>query len=239
MIPVPPLILIVEDEEKLARLLADYVLRAGYDAHIIGNANKVLPWLKSERPAAILLDLMLPGGDGLTLCRQIRELSTVPILITTARVEEIDRLLGLELGADDYICKPFSPREVMARLKAVLRRTGPDAGTAASEDRAVLVLEAPSLRVRKGHREESLTSVEFHLLDVMYREPSRVFSRSQLMDRIYSDRRIVSDRTIDSHVKKLRRKLASVAPELELIHAVYGAGYRYEPRPWKDPDPIF
>jgi len=236
MNPPIPKILIVEDEDKLARLLADYAVRAGYDAHIITDGREVLPWVAAERPAAILLDLMLPGADGLTLCREIRAASTVPILITTARVEEIDRLLGLELGADDYICKPFSPREVMARLKAVLRRTGPGAAAAAHDDRAVLTLDAQAFRVRAGTREESLTSVEFHLLEAMYREPGRVFSRTQLMDRIYDDRRVVSDRTIDSHVKKLRRRLAAVLPDIELIHSVYGAGYRYEPRPGKAAD---
>jgi len=225
-----PLILIVEDEDKLARLLADYVVRAGYAAQIIGDGTAVLPSLRSAMPAAILLDLMLPGTDGLTLCREIRQFSAVPILMITARVEEIDRLIGLELGADDYICKPFSPREVIARLKAVLRRTGPGAAAAASVDRNVLELDPLAFRIRAAGREETLTSVEFHLFDVLYREPGRIFSRSQLMDRIYPDRRVVSDRTIDSHIKKLRRKLAAILPQRELVHAVYGAGYRYEPQ---------
>lgn len=225
------MILIVEDEDKLARLLADYVVRAGYTAQILSDGTAVLPSLRNAMPAAILLDLMLPGADGLTLCREIRQFSAVPILMITARVEEIDRLLGLELGADDYICKPFSPREVIARLKAVLRRTGPGAAAAASVDRSALELDPLAFRIRAEGREETLTAVEFHLFDVLYSEPGRIFSRSQLMDRIYPDRRVVSDRTIDSHIKKLRRKLAMILPDQELVHAVYGAGYRYEPQP--------
>ncbi len=224
-----PRILIVEDEAKLARLLADYAIREGFLTHIIGDGRQVISWVRAERPAAILLDLMLPGRDGLSLCREIRSFSTVPILMVTARVEEIDRLLGLELGADDYICKPYSPREVMARLKAVLRRTGPGATAAAHEDLGVLELIPEEFRVRAGGKEVELTSVEFHLFTALYRHPGRIFSRTQLMDQIYQDRRIVSDRTIDSHVKKLRRKLAVVLPGQEVIYAVYGAGYRFEP----------
>jgi two-component system response regulator BaeR len=146
--------------------------------------------------------------------------------MTTARVEEIDRLLGLELGADDYVCKPYSPREVVARVKAVLRRTavqpGPQGG--------LLHLDESSLRVSANDGETELTAVEFALLKTLYAAPGRIFSRDRLMDRIYQDHRVVSDRTIDSHVKKLRRKLAALVPGRELVHSVYGAGYRYEER---------
>jgi two-component system response regulator BaeR len=169
---------------------------------------------------------MLPGIDGLELCKAIRAFSRVPIIMATARAEEIDRLLGLELGADDYICKPYSPREVVARVKAVLRRMLPvDPAAEAASD---LILDEAGYRIRFKGAEVELTAVEFQLFAALYREPGRIYSRGQLMDRIYSDQRIVSDRTIDSHIKKLRKKLAELRPEAEMIHSVYGAGYRYE-----------
>lgn len=220
-------ILVVEDEARLARLLADYLIAAGYAADCIGDGREVVPWVRAQHPDLIVLDLMLPGRDGLDICREIRTFSGVPIIMATARAEEIDRLLGLELGADDYICKPYSPREVVARVKAVLRRMQPAPG--GGPDKDGLVLDEAGFRVRTTLGEVELTAVEFHLFATLYREPGRIFSRGQLMDRIYADQRIVSDRTIDSHIKKLRKKLAEVSPEVELIHSVYGAGYRYEP----------
>jgi two-component system response regulator BaeR len=219
-------ILIVEDETKLARLLADYLLAAGYHAECLADGREVVPWVKAYAPDLIVLDLMLPGLDGLEVCKAVRAFSRVPIIMATARVEEIDRLLGLELGADDYICKPYSPREVVARVKAVLRRAHPDGGERV--DTTGLSLDEAGYRVRSQRGEAELTAVEFHLFATLFREPGRIFSRGQLMDRIYSDQRIVSDRTIDSHIKKLRKKLVDLCPDDELIHSVYGAGYRYE-----------
>ena len=148
--------------------------------------------------------------------------------MTTAQVEEIDRLLGLELGADDYICKPYSPREVLARVKAVLRRVQPMADAPAAADNRAITLHPDRLRVSRGANEVALTSVEFEMLRAMYDSEGRIFARDALMNRIYPDHRVVSDRTIDSHVKKLRRKLQTLVPEQELIHSVYGVGYRYE-----------
>jgi two-component system response regulator BaeR len=220
-------ILIVEDEAKLARLLADYLANAGFRSHRIDDGREVLSWVREHDPSLILLDLMLPGRNGLDLCRDIRQFSQVPIIMVTARAEEIDRLLGLELGADDYVCKPYSPREVVARVKAVLRRIR--APAPATPD--LLDLDENSYRVRARRREVELTTVEFHLFQSLYREPGRIFGRGQLIDRIYDDHRIVSDRTIDSHIKKLRKKLAGLLPDTELIHSLYGAGYRYEPKP--------
>ena len=222
-----PTVLIVEDEEKLARLVADYLTHAGYVTHRIEDGREVVPWVRAHAPDLILLDLMLPGRDGLDITREIRGFSNVPIVMVTARVEEIDRLLGLELGADDYVCKPFSPRELVARVKAVLRRFAPQA----SAPSGLLELDPGSFRVRSAQGVAELTGVEFQLLATLYREPGRIFARGQLMDRIYDDGRVVSDRTIDSHIKKLRRKLEPLAPGHELIHSVYGAGYRYEPTP--------
>jgi two-component system response regulator BaeR len=219
-------VLIVEDEAKLARLLADYLAAAGYATHWLADGREVVPWVRAQRPDLVLLDLMLPGRDGLSVCRDLRGFSQVPVIMVTARVEEVDRLLGLELGADDYVCKPFSPREVVARVTAVLRRTSAGAAPA----RGPLTLDPASLRVRAGDRQIELTTVEFALLSALYEAPGRIFSRDRLMDLIYRDDRVVADRTIDSHVKKLRRKLEELLPGRELIHSVYGAGYRYEDR---------
>lgn len=227
-------ILIVEDEPKIAELLQKYLQNAGYNTHWIDNGSKVAAWVRMEHPALILLDLMLPGKDGLDVCKEIRQFDNVPIIMLTARVEEIDRLLGLELGADDYICKPFSPREVVARAKAVLRRgqitpasNEPSGETMA--DSGVLVLDRNRLTVRAGTNEISLTLVEYELLDTLYQQPGRIFGRDHLMTKVYSDNRIVSDRTIDSHIKKLRKKLSEILPAQELIHSVYSVGYKFEP----------
>ncbi|MBS4051797.1 MAG: response regulator [Methylomonas sp.] len=222
-------ILIVEDEPKLAALAADYLRNAGFAAEILSHGDAVLPWVKQQHPDLILLDLMLPGRDGLSICREIRGFSQVPIIMVTARVEEIDRLLGLEMGADDYICKPYSPREMVARVKAVLRRLQPQ--TSPDNPADLLALDANSFRVLVEGREIELTAVEFQLLQTLYRQPGHIFSRSRLMDLVYPDQRIVSDRTIDSHIKKLRKKLAELLPGHELIHSVYGAGYRYDRQP--------
>jgi two-component system response regulator BaeR len=222
----PSQILIVEDETKLAQLLADYLAAAGFKADILDDGRAVVPWVRAQVPDLIVLDVMLPGRDGLELCREIRSFSRVPIIMATARADEIDRLLGLELGADDYICKPYSQREVVARVRAVLRRMQPTPADASPVDG--LMLDSAGYRVRSAAGEVELTSVEFHLFATLFGEPGRIYSRAQLMDRIYADQRIVSDRTIDSHIKKLRKKLAEVCPGVECIHSVYGAGYRYE-----------
>lgn len=214
-------ILIVEDEIKLANLLMDYFKLTEYEPHSIHHGDEVIAWVKKHQPKAILLDIMLPGKDGLELCREIRQFSNVPILMLTAKVDEIDRLLGLELGADDYICKPFSPREVVARVKAVLRRTNVTENSDAS-----LVLDEHRFIVSYHGQEVSLTSVEFQLLKPLISKPERIFTRQQLMENMYSDQRIVSNRTIDSHIKKLRRKLSAISQGEDFIQSVYGAGYR-------------
>lgn len=217
-------ILIVEDEPKLAELQRDYLEQAGYSCHLLDNGLDVVDWLKLHEVDLVLLDLMLPGRDGLEICKEIRSFSRLPIIMITARVEEIDRLLGLELGADDYICKPFSPREVVARVKAVLRRTN------AHDDPAAvgLQLDQGGYRATLNGTDLQLTAVEFSLLAYLAGHPGRIYSRSQLMDAIYADHRVVTDRTIDSHIKKLRKKIAAVARDDELIHSVYGVGYKFE-----------
>jgi two-component system response regulator BaeR len=218
------LVLVVEDEPQLSRLLADYLQQAGYLTHCVADGVAAVEEVRARHPALVLLDLMLPGKDGMAVCREVRAFSKVPVIMVTARVEEIDRLLGLELGADDYICKPFSPREVMARVKAVLRRVegGPEIS------RRDLELDAERFRAAFRGRVLDLTAVEFQLLRLLASEPGRIFTRSQIMSAIYTDHRIVSDRTIDSHVKKLRRKIAAAGPDEELVHSVYGVGYKFE-----------
>jgi two-component system response regulator BaeR len=231
-----PSILIVEDEPKIAELLQKYLQNSGYETHWLDNGNLVNDWLANNQPAVILLDLMLPGKDGLEVCKEIRQSANTPVIMLTARVEEIDRLLGLELGADDYICKPFSPREVVARVKAVLRRTqiqpaSPDSngtGTDTINQQAQLALNRNRLTISIGGRSVGLTRVEFELLEVLHARPGRIFSRQQLMEHVYPDNRIVSDRTIDSHIKKLRKKINELEPEQELIHSVYSVGYKFE-----------
>ena len=234
MINLQKTILIVEDEAKLATLLSEYLALADYATHIIADGLLVMPWLRAHSADLIVLDLMLPNRDGIELCRDIRQFSNTPIIMTTARIEEIDRLLGLALGADDYICKPYSPREVVARIKAVLRRVSPEViaepTVTVKAAPALLTLDPRSYRVTVGTQSISLSTIEFTLLNTLYNEPTRLYSRNQLMDSIYTDQRIVSDRTVDSHIKKLRKKLMVLLPDYELIHAMYGAGYCYEVR---------
>ncbi len=216
-------ILIVEDEPKLASLLNDYLQSSGYQTESLMDGLQVIPAMKLNMPSLLLLDIMLPGKDGMEICKEIRRFSEVPIIMLTARVEEIDRLLGLELGADDYICKPFSPREVVARVKAVLRRSR--GGLLQTEE--LILDETRNTAVLKGQSLD-LTVVEFQLLKLLASDPGRIFTRNQLIDRIYHDHRIVSDRTIDSHIKKLRRKISDALPGQEFIQSVYGIGYKFE-----------
>ena len=226
-----PLILVVEDEPKIAALLDEYLRGpGGYTTQILHHGDEVMPWLLQHQPELILLDLMLPGKDGLELCRLIRQSRNVPIIMLTARAEEIDRLLGLELGADDYICKPFSPREVVARVKAVLRRARLAREPAGKASR--LRIEAERYQAWLDGIELKLTPVEFGLLRSLTAQPGRVFSRDQLMNEMYADYRVVSDRAVDTHIKNLRRKLQQVVPELELIESIYGVGYRLPSDLW-------
>ncbi|KGT90801.1 MULTISPECIES: two-component system response regulator BaeR [Enterobacterales] len=221
-----PLILIVEDEPKLAQLMIDYLQASNYRTHHIADGNDVLNYVQHSPPDLMLLDLMLPGRDGLTLCREIRRFSELPIIMVTARTEEIDRLLGLEIGADDYICKPFSPREVVARVKTILRRVkrSPEEAQLASH----LLIDEGRFQASWREQQLELTPAEFRLLKTLALEPGKVFSREQLLNHLYDDYRVVTDRTIDSHIKNLRRKLENLDAEQPFIRAVYGMGYRWE-----------
>lgn len=219
-------ILIVEDEQKLAGLLRDYLAQEGYEASVLHRGDGVEDWVRSHPTDLVLLDLMLPGKSGLEVCKALRASTDVSIIMVTARIDEVDRLLGLELGADDYICKPFSPREVVARVKAVLRRT--KRGGPVSEE-ASLKLDDAAFKATLAGKDLGLTAIEYQLLKVLAAHPGRIYTRDQLIDAMYRDERVVSDRTVDSHIKKIRRKIAVLQPGSELIHSLYGVGYKYEP----------
>jgi two-component system response regulator BaeR len=215
-------ILIVEDEEKLARIMADYLQQAGYQTSILLDGLDVINTIKTRSIDLVLLDLMLPGKDGLTLCRELREFSDIAIIMLTARVEEIDRLLGLGIGADDYICKPYSPREVVARVKTILKRISPPALSSCR----ILTLDDDTYQVKVNQQVIELTAIEFNLLKILNKKPGRIYSRAQLIEMVYQDNRIVSERTIDSHIKKLRKKLNTLETDNELVQSVYSVGYK-------------
>lgn len=215
-------ILIIEDEQRIADLLSDYLKAAEFTPEHLDSGLHAVEHIKNTQPDLILLDIMLPGKDGLEICKEVRKTSQVPIIMLSARVEELDRILGLELGADDYICKPFSPREVIARVKAVIRRHY------GLQTPTEWTLDESRSQVQYQQQQVALTSVEFALFHVLFEHPGQIFSRAQLMNRIYQDGRIVSDRTVDSHIKKLRQKLHQAWPETEVIHSVYGIGYKFE-----------
>jgi two-component system response regulator BaeR len=218
-------ILIVEDEKKLADLLRDYLIGAGYKVSCLSRGDQVEQWVKQQQPDLMLLDILLPGLEGTEVCRKIRQFSSMPIIMVTAKVEEIDRIIGLELGADDYICKPFSPREVVSRVKAVLRRVhlkpmhkklsvGP------------LTLDEASYQAGVNGHPLNLTPCEFGLFKVMIQHPNRVFSRSELLEKVQGYQFEGYDRTIDTHIKNLRKKIAEKLPDQDIIHSVYGVGYK-------------
>lgn len=216
-------ILVVEDEKDLGEILRDYLLSDNFDVTLVADGKDAQQYLQNEHWDLVILDLMLPNIDGLTLCKEIRKTSSLPVVITTAKVEEIDRLLGLEIGADDYICKPYSPREVIARVKAVLRR----AQLTLSPEEDYLQLNKDTLEARLKQQVISLTSIEFRLLETLANNKHKVVSREQLLKNAYDDHRVVSDRTMDSHITKLRKKLSSIY-DGDPIQSVYGVGYRLQ-----------
>lgn len=220
-------ILIVEDEEKIAMILMDYLDRSGYRVSCLDRGDTVPAFVKHNDPDLILLDIMLPGMNGMDVCKSLRMFSQTPIIMVTAKVEEIDRLLGLELGADDYICKPFSPREVVARVKAVLRRSNPVPSGQAIRAGGIIVNEETHEVTVLGHR-LNLTPIEYGLLRVLMTHPGRVFSRSELVSRVQGYDYEGYDRTVDTHIKNIRKKISAYLPDVELIYSVYGIGYRLE-----------
>lgn len=219
-------VLIVEDEKKLADILIAYLNKEQFRVTHYESGSGVSDWVKNNQPNIILLDLMLPDVNGKDLCKEIRQFSTVPIIMVTAMIDEIDRLIGLELGADDYVCKPFSPKEVVARVKAVLRRSEGDFNQGEIYDAFEVNDETYSIKLH-GNRLD-LTPVEFRLLKMFIQSPGRVFNRDQILDNIFEDGRIVLDRTVDTHVKNLRHKLKTASPEHDYVRSVYGIGYSFE-----------
>ena len=219
-------VLIVEDEKKLADILIAYLNKEQFRVTHYESGSGVIDWIKNNQPNIILLDLMLPDVNGKDLCKEIRQFSTVPIIMVTAMIDEIDRLIGLELGADDYVCKPFSPKEVVARVKAVLRRSEGDFNQGEIYDAFEVNDETYSIKLH-GDRLD-LTPVEFRLLKMFIQSPGRVFNRDQILDNIFEDGRIVLDRTVDTHVKNLRHKLKTASPEHDYVRSVYGIGYSFE-----------
>ena len=220
-------ILIVEDDRNTASLIATYLEREGFMTQTVHDGGEALALARRQSPGFVILDVMLPQVDGWEICRELRKLSDVPILMLTAREEEIDRVLGLSLGADDYVIKPFSPRELVERVKAILRRTilRPPQGFCFSY--GDLTLDAEKRRVTLAGRPVELTSVEYKLLQALIAAPGKVFSRDDLLDHIYSHGETVVDRVIDVHIGHLRQKLGDDPSEPRFILTVRGFGYRF------------
>ncbi|NUR56704.1 MAG: response regulator transcription factor [Acidobacteria bacterium] len=220
-------ILVVDDEVRIAELCRDYLERAGYQVTLAYNGADALSLARTRHPDLIVLDLGLPHMDGLEVTRAVRTQSNVPIVMLTARVEESDKLVGLELGADDYLTKPFSPRELVARVRAVFRRI--DLGPARADviRAADVTLDVPRMQAKVGRRLVALTSTEFELLAMMMRQPGRVFTRGQLLDAVRGEQGESFDRAIDAHVKNLRRKLEPDPRNPRYVLTVYGVGYKF------------
>jgi two-component system response regulator BaeR len=219
-------IMIIEDEAPIAEAVKRFLNHDGFHCTILNNGLEAVELVTRYQPDLIILDVMLPGGDGMEICRTLRQTTNVPIVLLTARNSESDRLQGLQAGADDYICKPFSAPELVLRVKAILRRgnRGDDWSNTDS-----LILDADTQHACFETNRVELTTVEFALMSTLVEKPNRIFSRDELMSVIYKDNRIVSDRTVDSHISKLRKKINSMAKQDELIVSVYGAGYKYTP----------
>ena len=220
-------VFIVEDDPKIALLLSDYLSNSDFETRIFGDGRDVVAEVKFNSPDAIILDLMLPASDGMTICKAIRKFSAVPILMLTARVEESDMLAGLDCGADDYVIKPFSPKQVVARIVALVRR---------SEGRVTNDISARRFWVDEGHQTAfwrgcalPLSTSEYQILAAMMKQPGRIFSRDQLLDKLGERAEGSGDRAIDSHMKNIRRKIGVIDPETRCVASVYGSGYRFDP----------
>jgi two-component system alkaline phosphatase synthesis response regulator PhoP len=220
-------ILVVDDEPRIAEICRDYLERAGFKVMVAGNGADALTLARSKQPDLIVLDLGLPKVDGLDVTRALRKRSTVPIIILTARVDESDKLIGLELGADDYMTKPFSPKELVARVRAVFRRIDLGPGHGDLIRAAGITLDVPRMQAKAGTRAVDLTSTEFELLAMMMRQPGRVFTRGQLLDALRGEELESLDRVIDAHVKNLRRKLEPDPRSPRYVLTVYGVGYKF------------
>ena len=221
------LIIVVEDENKIAKLAKDYLENSGYIVHIAADGNTALAMIRSKKPDLVVLDLNLPKMDGLDVCRALRRESDVPIIMLTARIEETDRLIGLELGADDYITKPFSPRELVARVRALLRRVQGGVHQPGIINAGDIQIDVNGHQVRRAGAPLHLTRIEFELLVVLAQHPGQTFSRAQLLDRLHGYAYDGYDRSIDAHIKNLRRKLENNPSEPDFVQTVYGIGYKF------------
>jgi two-component system response regulator BaeR len=217
-------VLVVEDDRKISDLLMNYLRAGRYEATAAYDGRDALRMIKERAPDVVILDWMLPGLDGIGVCQAVRAFSDVPILMLTARVDEVDRLLGLDTGADDYVCKPFAPREVIARVRALLRRAQ---GRVKSSARPWEIDEA-SFRIGWRGQWLPLTRIEFMMFRLLLSRPGRVYSRDQLLASVHDSQRDISDRAIDTHVKNLRKKVQAADPQSDCIASVYGVGYRFD-----------
>ena len=220
-------VLIVEDELKITRLVRDYLEQAGFAVLEAADGQAALSVARAERPDMIVLDLGLPGIDGLDVTRRLRQTSAVPIIMLTARIEETDRIVGLELGADDYITKPFSPKELVARIRAVLRRADATLGGGEMVRAGPVDIDIPKRRVTVGEVDVSLTATEFDVLLTLARQPGRIFTRAQLLDSVHGVSFESYERSIDAHIKNIRRKIEADPRRPELVLTVYGVGYKF------------
>jgi two-component system alkaline phosphatase synthesis response regulator PhoP len=218
---------VVDDEARIAEICRDYLERAGFKVLIAANGADALTLARTNQPDLVVLDLGLPKMDGLDVTRALRQRSNVPIIMLTARVEESDKLVGLELGADDYVTKPFSPKELVARVRAVFRRTDVGPGRGDVVRAADVTLDVPRMHAKVGNRSVELTSTEFELLVMMMRQPGRVFTRGQLLDAVRGEELESLDRVIDVHIKNLRRKLEPDPRNPRYVLTVYGVGYKF------------
>lgn len=214
-------VLVAEDDLQIAEYLVKYLDHTGFQSKVLHSGEWVVDTVKSEQPDLIILDVMLPVKDGVQVCKEIREFSDVPIVMLTAKVSEIDRIIGLEAGVDDYVCKPFSAKELMLRLKAILKRFK----ITVSEQ--PLALNSETLQLSYQGNQVKLTKLEFALMSLLYGKPNRIFSRQQIMDMAYTEEKDITDRAIDSHVKNLRKKIRNLNIEDTVIEGVYGVGYQY------------
>jgi two-component system, OmpR family, response regulator BaeR len=224
-------ILIVEDEENIAEVLIAYCQRNGYSVHHLCSGSDVIDYIKANHVDLMLLDLMLPDINGFEICKQLRLFSQLPVIMVTAKSEEIDRLFGLEFGADDYICKPFSPREVIARIKAVLRRFDNNSTQQSTKniiEQSGFIIEPDKYKVTFKGSFLELTPIEFKVLELLLNNVERVFSRNEIMNQVYVDTADVSDRNIDTHIKNIRRKIHYISTGSNPICSVYGVGYKCE-----------
>ena len=220
-------VLVVEDELKIARLVRDYLQQAGFAVLEATDGLSALSLARSEKPDMVVLDLGLPEMDGLDVTRRLRANSSVPIIMLTARSEESDRIVGLELGADDYIVKPFSPKELVARIRAVMRRADATLGGGEVVRAGSVTIDIPKMRVTIGEEEVELTATEFELLLTLARHPGRIYTRAQLLDALHGVSFESFERSVDAHIKNIRRKIEPDPGRPQLVLTVYGIGYKF------------